>query len=1087
MEKELKLLANVDKATLHRGKKYLREGKVSILSNTNSLIESKVSGSLKEPYTVKIEKEGHSLKGSCSCPIKHNCKHIAATILHTLQAIKGSSSLQKKTNHKSNHTNPPRLPSPSLSDAEKTWFLSIESATSSESPSTPSPKSFGIFYILHKRFSYQKNSTLQINYHVARRKKDGNLSSASGKQFDTETILKGPLPDSLKNACEEIDLEIIQDFWKQTTLKSTHEISLLQKMIATQRCVWESIQKPPLQWGSEKKGLLSWETYSQTYHLSLTSEVKDAHCFLMNEGGLYIDPSTNTCGLLLLPEKIAVIKQLLASPAIEAEKIPWIQQKLKNLLPNISLPEKKFVTLRPEQPIPCFFLSLKKDPVWGDPFIKGELSFLYGNHRLPALSQPPLNSTLQTEDTIYQIPRNPSVEIQAIQILRAQRWFGYGIELNQPFHENDLGDLFRCINDLKNRNWIIETSDSFPIKNLIKADQDWYVEVSDAKNHWFDLEIGQLINGKRVNLIPFLQKFLSSIPNNNPNFENFTKEELKQECAITLDTGEVLIISMEKIKSIIEPFLGILNPSTKATKIRLSDWQAGALSQLRDSLPAKKLEWQSPERYTKMAEQLKSIHQIEIISSPKGLQTELRHYQVIGLSWLQFLRRFHLAGILADDMGLGKTIQTLAHILLEKEEGRLKHPILIVAPTTLVGNWLMEAQKFAPSLKVLTLQGFERKKHFDTISDYDLIITTYPLLARDQQILTRHQYHVLILDEAQNIKNAKTQAHNVLRELQATHRLCLTGTPLENHLGELWSLFSFLLPGFLGDEKQFQKLFRKPIEKEGSLERKKILQKRVAPFLLRRTKQEVIQELPPKTEIITPIELTEKQQELYEAVRLTMMNKVMAEVEAKGLSRSRIVLLDALLKLRQICCDPRLLKTFQGNTIEHSAKLLHLKEFLPQMIENNHRILLFSQFTSMLSLIEDLLKELSIPYVTITGDTKDRLTPVQKFQSGEVSLFLISLKAGGTGLNLTAADTVIHYDPWWNPAVEAQATDRAHRLGQTKSVFVYKWIAARSVEEKILQLQTKKKALTESLFEESNTTSLNLNLEDLRSLFAPLS
>ena len=325
-----------------------------------------------------------------------------------------------------------------------------------------------------------------------------------------------------------------------------------------------------------------------------------------------------------------------------------------------------------------------------------------------------------------------------------------------------------------------------------------------------------MIQGKRVNLIPYLRQFLSSFPNNDPNFDHFTSEQLQQQCAISLDNGECVLISLDKIKSIIEPFLGLLNPSSKDKKLRLPDWQAGSLSQLKEALPSKRLEWQSSERYTQMAEQLKNVSKVEMISPPKGLQADLRHYQIMGFSWLQFLRRFHLAGILADDMGLGKTIQTLAHILLEKEEGRLMHPVLVVAPTTLMGNWSMEAKKFAPSLKVLILQGNDRKKHFETLINYDLILTTYPLLARDQQTLMRHQYSMLILDEAQNIKNAKTQAHLVLRELQASHRICLTGTPMENHLGELWSLFTILLPGFLGDEKQFQKLFRKPIEKEGS-------------------------------------------------------------------------------------------------------------------------------------------------------------------------------------------------------------------------------------------------------------------------------
>ncbi|MBF8263947.1 MAG: helicase [Parachlamydiales bacterium] len=1067
-------LNNIDTSSFHRGKKYAREKRVVVVSRTPTQIEARVSGSAETPYCVKIWREGTSLRGTCSCPIGSKCKHIAATLLHGLQGVNKQVNLPAQASLSQE---------PLLSYDEKSWIESITAV----SPPPPLPASTsGLFYILDYFPVFRGYPHLQIKCHVARRKKSGELSEAAGKVFDAADLFQSSLPQLLKNACQEADWELLHLLWEKATIHRAGETVLLQKMIATQRCVWKTVGAPPIRWGSDKNGSLSWDLRNQLHGLSLTADMDNALCFLLNDGGIYIDPSTHNCGILLLPEKPEVVARLLSAPSIDPQKISWIQKKIENLLPHVPVRKKKIVTLSSQKPVPCLTLRERKDS-WGTCIVNGDLSFLYGSYTLPALLNPPPSSSLQKDDTIYNIPRTPSLEIQAIQTLRAQRWFGYGLDFQQTLPQDDLCFLLQLMQTLKEAGWLIEVPKSFPIQSIVKADQDWYVEVDDAKNKWFDLEIGQLINGKRVNLIPYLRKFLSSLPDNNPNFDRLAPEELQKQVAIPIDNGEFLLISIDKLKSILEPFLGLLNPTSKESKLRLHDWQVGTLSQLKEALPSGRLEWQSSERFALMAEELKNVNKVETATPPKGLQAELRHYQIIGLSWLQFLRRFNLAGILADDMGLGKTVQTLAHILLEKEEGRLTHPVLVVAPTTLMGNWSMEAKKFTPSLKVLVLHGNDRKKHFDDLLSYDLILTTYPLLSRDQETLTRHQYHILILDEAQNIKNAKTQAHLVLRELKASTRLCLTGTPMENHLGELWSLFTLLLPGFLGDEKQFYKLFRKPIEKEGSLTRKKILQKRIAPFLLRRTKQEVIQELPPKTEMITRIELTEKQQELYEAVRLTMMNKVMAEVEAKGLARSRIILLDALLKLRQICCDPRLLKTASGCSIAHSAKLLHFKEIIPQMVENKRRILLFSQFTSMLSLMEELLHELSIPYVTITGDTKDRMTPVQRFQSEEVPLFLISLKAGGTGLNLTAADTVIHYDPWWNPAVENQATDRAHRIGQTKPVFVYKWIAEGSVEEKILQLQVKKKKLADSLFDASSTASLDLNLEDLQSLFAPLS
>jgi len=323
-------------------------------------------------------------------------------------------------------------------------------------------------------------------------------------------------------------------------------------------------------------------------------------------------------------------------------------------------------------------------------------------------------------------------------------------------------------------------------------------------------------------------------------------------------------------------------------------------------------------------------------------------------------------------------------------------------------------------------------------------------------------------------------------QLKARHHLCLTGTPMENHLGELWSLFHFLLPGFLGDEIRFSSIFRRPIEKGKNDERRKLLARRVAPFVLRRRKEEVVKELPPKTEIMQNVELAGAQRDLYESVRLAMHERVKAEVDRKGLSRAHIIILDALLKLRQICCHPQLLALPSAQKVKDSAKFELLMDLLPEMIEEGRRILLFSQFTSMLAIIESALKAQAIPYVRLAGDTVDRATPVARFQGGEVPLFLISLKAGGTGLNLTAADTVIHYDPWWNPAVENQATDRAHRIGQDKPVFVYKLMTVGTVEEKIVAMQARKRELVEGLLNEERSENLKLTAEDLEVLFAPL-
>lgn len=1067
------ILETVPSSTYHRGKKYFQENRVKILIHSSESIESEVQGSDPIPYQVKIDKNGQNLiSAKCSCPIRKNCKHIIATIFEILKDSNSKISYNKKS------TSPSAEKKIELSMEELYW---IEKISSEDTPS--SHTSSGIYYILN--FYHYTPHSLTIQLCVTRRKKNGDLSQSNGKIFN-EDAFSSSLPTMLKNACDQSDNEIVELLWKKASKFEIEETEIIQKIIATGRSCYQSIKNHPLNWGAEKNSFLSWEIHQSSPKISLQTENSLIFCFLLNNGGIYIDPENHQCGLLSLPQPPHLLKKLLTMPIINPQNMGEIQKQLSKVIPDLQIQEKKVVQIKSTNPISCLTLDLTEDE-WHQKVLKGKLSFFYDQFEVLSTTSPKPFTLINENNQIYQVYRSQNYEFDAIRYLRSKHWYGYDNQFKKYVEEDDYIFLIEQMEELKKQGWIVQFTDSFPIKNILHPKDDWYIEVNEAKNHWFELEIGQKINGQRVNLIPYLQKYLSTLPNGIPQFESLSEMDLKKEIPILDENGNILMLSLEKLKAILEPFLGILNTTTNDSKLHLPHWQASALSNLSENLQETRLEWQSPEKYKILTEQLKHIKKIDLISPPQTLQAQLRPYQIEGVSWMQFLRKYDLAGILADEMGLGKTIQTLTHILIEKEAGRLTHPALVIAPTTLMGNWWSESQKFAPSLKIIILQGNDRKKHFNSLDQYDVILTTYPLLARDQEILLNTQYHLMFLDEAQNIKNAKTQAYSVIQKIQATHRLCLTGTPMENHLGELWSLFSILLPGFLGNEKEFQKLFRKPIEKDGALDRKKILQKRITPFLLRRVKSEVTKELPMKNEIINTIELSEKQQELYEAVRLTMMEKVMSEVQNKGLSRSRIVLLDALLKLRQICCDPRLLNIEKKCSEKDSAKLQYLREMLPQMIENNQKILIFSQFTSMLDIIEKTLEDISIPYVLITGQTKDRITPVQRFQSNEVPVFLISLKAGGCGLNLTAADTVIHYDPWWNPAVENQATDRAHRIGQTKNVFVYKWITKGTVEEKILQLQNKKKQLADSLFDDSNSDGLDLNLEDLQSLFAPIS
>ncbi|MEE9411574.1 MAG: DEAD/DEAH box helicase, partial [Methylococcales bacterium] len=384
--------------------------------------------------------------------------------------------------------------------------------------------------------------------------------------------------------------------------------------------------------------------------------------------------------------------------------------------------------------------------------------------------------------------------------------------------------------------------------------------------------------------------------------------------------------------------------------------------------------------------------------------------------------------------------------------------------------------------------GIDRKDYLTKLADYDIVLTTYALIRRDLETLQEYRFHYIVLDEAQAIKNPKSLTTQGVCSLKSNHRLCLTGTPMENHLGELWSMYHFLMPGYLGPMDRFNRQFRKPIEKEADSARLQQLQKRIKPFLLRRTKQAVAQELPEKTEIIRSIILEGKQRDLYESIRLAMDQKVRDEIKKKGLARSHIMILDALLKLRQVCCDPRLVALDKAKKVKQSAKMDLLMEMLPEMIEEGRKILVFSQFTKMLAIIEDALKQQHITYSKLTGQTRKRDEAIDFFQDGPATVMLISLKAGGVGLNLTAADVVIHYDPWWNPAVENQATDRAHRIGQDKAVFVYKLISENTVEDKIIALQQKKQALADNVYGGKGKAQQGplLSAEDLEDLLKPI-
>ncbi len=657
---------------------------------------------------------------------------------------------------------------------------------------------------------------------------------------------------------------------------------------------------------------------------------------------------------------------------------------------------------------------------------------------------------------------------------------------------------------LRAMGWQVRVAEDYPFRVLGGA-VPWYADLEpdsgqreNGRNDWFELELGVSIDGQRISLLPLLLELLDR---SGASFASLLRTASR--CvALPVGDGVFLPVSAERLHRILavlrELYEGTRVPyervkaskakkrrrAQKRPRLRVRRSHAAILCGLDEAFDdaQARLKWHGTGELRQLGRALLSAKPGRIAAAD-SLQATLRDYQQQGVDWLQHLRKLALGGILADDMGLGKTLQTIAHLLIEKEAGRMFHPALVVAPTSLVINWQREIRKFAPRLEVICWHGARRLQQLDRLVAADVIVTSYPLVWRDIEHFRDRHFHVAVLDEAQSIKNHDSRASRAVRTLHADQRLCLTGTPLENHLGELHSLFDFLVPGLLGNRDHFRAAYRTPIEM-GNSERLEQLRRRVAPFILRRMKSAVASELPPKTEIVRPVTLDDSQRELYESIRIAAHADVRRLIHEKGLAASTIPVLDALMKLRQACCHPRLVRVPAAQKVPRSSKLSLLLDLVEQAVAEERSVLVFSQFARMLSIISEALLEKGIGHVTLTGQTRDRQDKVDAFQRGRAKVFLISLKAGGTGLTLTRADTVIHYDPWWNPAAQSQATDRAYRIGQDKPVFVYKLIVAGSVEERMLGLQERKQKLADAILSDCASTALSLHEVD--DLFAPL-
>ena len=506
-------------------------------------------------------------------------------------------------------------------------------------------------------------------------------------------------------------------------------------------------------------------------------------------------------------------------------------------------------------------------------------------------------------------------------------------------------------------------------------------------------------------------------------------------------------------------------------KIRFSRSQAGLL----DALLASQPEVTFDEGFMRLRREMESFTGVAATDAPTTFTGRLRDYQREGLGWLQFLRRFGFGGCLADDMGLGKTIQVLALFDCDDRRG----PALVVVPRSLVFNWKEEAARFAPRLKVLDFTGVGRKDRWEHIQQHDIVITTYGTMRRDAPQLREIHFDTIVLDEAQTIKNPASESAKAARLLKSNHRLALTGTPIENHVGDLWSLFEFLNPGLLGSAAVFRSQISESLSKESAA----ILSKALRPFILRRTKEQVANELPPKTEQTIYCELGRNERKIYNELREHYRVALLGRIEEVGIQKSRMQILEALLRLRQAACHPGLIDATR--IPDSSSKLDALLAQLQEVVQEGHKALVFSQFTSLLAIVRKRLDAEQVVYEYLDGKTRDRQTRVQRFQEDKnCPLFLISLKAGGLGLNLTAAEYVFLLDPWWNPAVEAQAIDRTHRIGQSRRVFAYRLISKDTVEEKVLELQKSKRELADAIITAENSALKQLDRQTLELLLS---
>jgi len=1047
-------------------------------------VSGHVQGTQPEPYEVSVRvgltAQGgvQHLHGVCSCPVGLDCKHVVAVMLKA--AMQGGAHAQGRSS--------------SVLTRVGQWLDRLEQAAQPPGPPDPdAARAQQPLYLLRvRRPSNSEQPRLELAWRVSHRLKSGKWAKPRNPGYDA--VYQMP---QLRQGSGSADSECVQllrglldirfgagpEAWSPVC-GAAGQLAL-QACAATERLFYQDGQgdmaQNPLRWGEARpidwqwsrtageQGVQEWQLASRLAGPGTAPDDEPPMVFA-GPPSVYLDTRAQVCGLVRASgvdaQRLALL--LAAPPMPEAAFADPASRLLMQLAP-VSLPPG----VQAPQPwpvaAPTAHLALAPVPHAErarQGLVVAVLRFDYAGLRGWWPQHTPRVLADATVDGIPRrvlLTRDLAAEDAALARLQALGLAGDRLGWH---HQRDaavwLGWAARDWAPLRDAGFELDLAPG--LDTLVHLVDEVDLRMDDGADAsapgelpaWFDLSLGVEIAGQRHNILPWLPDWLAQVRQDadGPELPEWLWREQDDGTWLRLPSAPLL----PWLRVLLE-LMGERGPrGLSGDALRLSRLEALRLG----ATLGEGAHWSGAAQLRAMLGQLLGAGVLPEVAVPQGLHAQLRPYQQHGLNWLQFLRQHQLGGVLADDMGLGKTLQTLAHLLCEKEAGRMDRPCLVIAPVSLLGNWRREAERFAPGLRTRVWHGLGR--HGGAFAeDCDLLIAPYSLLQRDRARWLEQRWHVVVLDEAQHIKNATTQAAQVAGQLDARQRLALSGTPLENHLGELWSLFHYLMPGFLGSAARFRDLFRTPIEKHGDTDTLTRLRQRVTPFMLRRTKAAVAAELPECIESLSMVELQGRQADLYETIRLATEQAVRDALANRGLARSQIQVLDALLKLRQVCCDPRLVKTPAAARVKTSAKLEQLMELLAELLAEGRRVLLFSQFTSMLALIEAELERAGIAWTKLTGQTHKRDAAIERFTSGQVPLFLISLKAGGTGLNLPQADTVIHYDPWWNPAVQAQATGRAHRIGQTRQVMVYKLVAAGTIEERILALQERKAALADGL------------------------